>query len=200
MTASVSLPTRGLSNTIEQSSSITCDPESTVPLSDDLQEEVLYGRDHDHLRIFVSSRMNGSLDNERRVAAETISSVSGHKAWWWEVDAPMGALHSEQECVSFARTSDGIVLLIAGALSEIVLAEYHAASDAGAQRYVLVRDTPADTLPRKVKKFVADQQAEVVSRKFRNDDELRTHLYNALRRSLVRAIRLDGFNRRRAGT
>lgn len=64
--------------------------------------------------------MNGTLDDERKVAAETIERLVTHRAWWWERDAPTGVLHSENECIQFARTSDGLVLLVGGELSAIV--------------------------------------------------------------------------------
>ena len=52
-------------------------------------------------------------------------------------DAPAGAYHSEEECVQYARTSDGLVSLLAGALTRVTRAEYEAARRAGADRFVL---------------------------------------------------------------
>lgn len=155
-------------------------------VDDNVREEILYGRDHDHLRIFISSRMNKTLDAERKAAAEAVDRVSGHKAWWWEHDAPMGVLHSEKECIGFAKTSAALILLVAGELSAIVHSEYSAARDGGADRYILIRET--DELPPEVDQFIKEQRAEVVTRSFRNVDELQTHIHQALTRSVVRAV------------
>lgn len=159
-----------------------------------LRDEVLYGRDPDHARVFVSSKMNGTLNDERRTAVEVINTISNHRAWWWEDDAPMGVLHSEHECTAFAQTSDGLVLLVAGALSKIVYAEYFAARHGGAERYIFIRS--GEQLPDDVQQFIDQQRGEAVTRNFQNLDELRTHLRNALGRSLVRALRIQLLDRR----
>lgn len=167
-------------------------------MEEDLKQEILYGRDHDHARVFISSRMNKTLDAERKAAAEAVDRVSGHKAWWWEQDAGMGVLHSENECIGYARTSTGLILLVAGELSAIVYAEYRAARDGGADRYILIRET--DKLPAEVEEFIKEQQStEVVTRNFRNIDELQTHIHQALTRSLVRALNQQVVTRRGMG-
>ncbi|WAB82525.1 hypothetical protein OVN18_05855 [Microcella daejeonensis] len=167
-------------------------------MDEELKQEILYGRDHDRARVFISSRMNKTLDNERRAAADAVDRVSGHKAWWWEQDAPIGVLHSWNECIGFARTSTGLILLVAGELSAIVYAEYQAARDGGADRYILVRET--DDLPPEVAGFIKEQQkTEAVTRNFRNIDELQTHIHQALTRSLVRALNEQVVARRGAG-
>lgn len=156
-------------------------------IAEDLRDEILYGRDHDHVRVFVSSRMNGTLDREREAAAAAIDSVSGHRAWWWERDAPIGVLHSEDECIKFAAHSSSLVLLIAGELSDIVYSEYRAGRRGGADRYILIRDD--DEIPDEVMAFVQEQRAsEVVTRNFSNIDELKSHISRGLTRSLVRAL------------
>lgn len=130
--------------------------------------------------------MNRNLDDERRAAAEAVDRVVGHRAWWWERDAPIGVLHSERECESFARTSTSLILLVAGDLSDIVYAEYEAARAGGANRYILIRD--ADELPEEVQEFINGQRNEVVTRNFRNTDELQSHIHTGLTRSVVRAL------------
>lgn len=165
--------------------------------SAEYEAEVRYGRDHTHLRYFVSSRMNGTLDDERKVAAKTIERLVTHRAWWWERDAPTGVLHSENECIQFARTSDGLVLLVGGELSAIVRAEYAAAKKAAAERYIFIRVRDGEDLPRDVDEFIKRERATAVTRNFQNVAELESHLYNAVIHSTVRAGREVQIERRR---
>ncbi|WP_166878465.1 hypothetical protein [Salinibacterium sp. ZJ450] len=162
---------------------------------EELEDEIRYGRDHNRARIFVSSRMDGSLDSERKLAATTIDRLESHRAWWWEQDAPAGVLHSVNECVNFARTSDGLVLLIAGPLSAVIYAEYSAAKDSSAETYIFIRE--GETLPDDVRDFIARERGDVVTRNFQNEGELETHLYQSLNRTAVRAIREMQLMRRR---
>jgi hypothetical protein len=155
----------------------------------ELEDEIRYGRDHNHLRYFVSSRMNGSLDSERRTAAKTIDRLATHRAWWWERDAPTGVLHSENECIKFAHASDGLVLLVGGALSPIVYAEYAAAKDAAAERYIFIRVRDGEHLPADVVAFIERERETVVTRNFQNEAELESHLYGALVHTTVRSAR-----------
>jgi hypothetical protein len=163
-------------------------------LSEQLDDEILYGRDQTGLQIFVSSRMGSTLDSQRLLVAATIDRLDMHQAWWWERHAPAGTLHSVNECIQHARASDGIVLLIAGRLSEIIYAEYEAAKAAGAQRYVFIRK--GAHLPEDVKDFIAQERREVVTRSFQNDAELESHLYESLQMMAVRSAR-EGLIRRR---
>lgn len=156
-------------------------------VSADLRDEVLYGRDSDHARIFVSSKMDGTLDPERKAAVDAVASVTGHKAWWWEEDAPMGILHSVNECAKFAHHSDGLILLVAGPLSDVIYAEYHAARRGGAERYILIRENEA--LPDDVNDFIRSERGDLVTRNFANLDELKSHIFNALRHTQLRALR-----------
>lgn len=133
--------------------------------------------------------MNGSLDAERKTAVAAIERLATHRAWWWERDAPTGVLHSENECIKFARTSDGLVLLVSGELSGIVYSEYAAAKDAAAERYIFIRTREDDLLPQDVKQFIEDERATAVTRNFQNESELESHLYEALIHSIVRAGR-----------
>jgi len=156
-------------------------------MANDMADEIQYGRDSNHARIFLSSKMDGSLDEERRRAAAAINQVGSHKAWWWEDDAPMGLLHSDVECIKFAATSDGLILLVAGPLSDIVYSEYSAAKDAAAEMYIFVRE--GDPLPQSVKDFIAGELRTVVSKKFQNTNELESRVIASLRQSAVRAMR-----------
>ncbi len=162
-----------------------------------IEDEVVFGRDQDHLRVFISSKMDGSLEHERQETYRVVSSLEGHKPWWWEGDAPAGVLHSAQICAQFAGTSDGIVLLIGGPLSPIIYAEYQAAKVGGAQRYVFIREGSA--IPDDVRAFIGAERHEVVTRDFRNLAELRTHLHQALLASFVRASRREVVARRGHG-
>lgn len=158
-------------------------------------DEILFGRDPEYLRIFVSSKMDGSLDAERVAARSVIRGLGSHRSWLWEDDAPVGALHSEQECIGYARTSDGLVLIIGGPLSPIIYAEYESARRAGANRYVFIRD--GAQLPQDVEKFIRRQQkGEIVYRYFANTAELKTHLHKSLRVSVVRSSRHTLISRR----
>jgi len=149
--------------------------------------EILYGRDHDAIRIFISSKMDGSLDAERRSAAGAINRLDTHKSWWWEEDAPAGVLHSELECIQFARTSDGLILLVAGDLSDIIYSEYRAARAANAETYIFIREQ--DDLPDDVRTFITEERKGIVTRNFQNTAELETYIYSSLRRTVVRAAR-----------
>lgn len=157
-------------------------------MDDALADEILYGRDHDSLRIFISSKMNGTLDDERYATAKAITHLDGHHPWLWEADALVGVLHSVNECVKFARTSDGLVLLLADELSEVVSAEFAAAKERGAERYIYVKESDQD-LPDDVKNFIEEERRSVVTRNFANTDELKTHVVDGLKRTQVRVHR-----------
>ncbi|MEE2522808.1 hypothetical protein V1639_11630 [Pseudarthrobacter sp. J75] len=156
----------------------------------ELRQEVLYGRDAEALRVFVSSRMNGTLDDERAAAVDAINKFPTHRSWSWEKDAPAGALHSENECIGFAGTSDELVLLLARDLTPITEAEYRAAKQNGAQRYVFIREGDSREQDENVKTFIAEERADrTVTRYFQNIDELQTHLVNSIKQAQVRASR-----------
>lgn len=163
----------------------------------ELEDEIRYGRDQTKLRFFVSSRMNGTLDDERKTAADTIDRLVTHRAWWWERDAPPGVLHSENECIKLAGTSDGLVLLVGGELSAIVHAEYGAAKDAAVERYIFIRTREGEVLPEEVQYFIAQERQTAVTRNFQNEAELESHLYQALIHTAVRAVREVQLGRRR---
>lgn len=162
------------------------------------QPEIIYGRRPDSLRIFVSSQMrSGALAAERRAVSDTINGSPMHHAWTWEDDAPAGAYHSEAECVLYAGTSDGLVLLLAGALTRVTRAEYEAARRAGADRFVFVRTGTA--LTDDASRFVdGERNNRTITRQFANISELRTSLTQALFHSAVRASRHDVLRRREA--
>lgn len=159
-------------------------------MNTELRQEILYGRDAEALRVFISSRMNGSLDDERAAVVEAISTFPTHRAWAWENDAPAGALHSENECIGYARSSDELVLLLATDLTPITEAEYQAAKSNGAQRYILIREREGEDREDRVTQFIAQERDDrTVTRNFQNTAELRTHLVNSIKQAQVRAAR-----------
>lgn len=162
----------------------------------DADAEVLYGRSPDSLRVFVSSQMRGDvLKAERRATADTINKSPMHHAWCWEDNAPAGAYHSKEECIGYARTSDGLVLLLGSELTPVTRDEYEVARTNGAQRFIFIRET--DVLTDSTKQFVEDEQARrTVTRKFGNLSELRTSVTDSLIQSAVRASRSEQLRRR----
>lgn len=166
-------------------------------MNGELRQEILYGRDAEALRVFVSSRMNGSLDEERAAVVEAIATFPTHRSWAWENDAPAGALHSENECIGFAGSSDELVLLLARDLTPITEAEYRAAKSNGAQRYILIREREGEDREDYIKRFIEqERQDRTVTRNFQNTSELRTHLVNSIKQAQVRAAREQIWSRR----
>ncbi len=165
-------------------------------MNKDMRDEVIYGRRADSLRVFVSSQMRDDvLATERRVVVETINDSPMHHAWCWEDDAPAGALHSEAECLGYAASSDGLVLLLASELTAVTRAEYEAARQNGADRYVFLRT--GVQLGADAKRFVEQEQRDrTITKNFANVSELRTSLTGALMSSAVRASREEGLRRR----
>jgi hypothetical protein len=164
-------------------------------MTDALSREMMYGRGAD-LRIFISSKMNETLNAERLIAAKVIQSMIGHRPWLWETDAAAGAAKSDDECVDIASTSDGLVLLLAVELSDITEREYRAAKRNGAQRYVMIK-TPPDALDDRAKAFVEQERSTNVTRNFASDKELRSHLRISLQASMVKASRESVIARRK---
>jgi len=159
-----------------------------------LEREVIYGRSQEHLRVFVSSRMGTTLDDERRVAVSTINTFSHRRAWSWEDDAPAGAYHSEAECVGIARASDELVLILGEDLSPVTRAEYEAARDNGVQRYILIREPVTDD--EAVREFITQERRHAVTRGYRNIEEFNSLLFKALNDATVRASREQMLRRR----
>ena len=155
--------------------------------ADQLGAEVVYGRDPDALRVFVSSQMDGTLDAERRTAADTIDASQIHHAWWWEGNSRAGSYWAEEECYGYAGSSDGIVLLLGTVLTRVTRGEYEAARAKGADRFILIRES--DTMDDEATTFVHAEQGSAVTRNFRNLSELQSALTMALRSSAVRATR-----------
>lgn len=165
-------------------------------VTDAVEHEVIYGRPADTLRVFVSSQMRDNvLADERRAAADTINDSPMHHAWCWEDDAPAGAYHSEDECVGYAGSSDGLVLLLGSELTRVTRAEYETARRNGAERFIFLRQS--DELDATAKTFIeGEQRNRTVTRNFANLSELRTSVTSALWHSAVRACRNEQLRRR----
>jgi hypothetical protein len=166
-------------------------------MADIVEREIIYGRPEGSLRVFVSSQMRDDvLAAERRVTADTINDSPIHHAWYWEGSAPPGAYHSEAECIGYAESSDGLVLLLGSELTRVTRAEYEAARRNGADRFIFIRQT--DVLEAATHTFVeGEQKRKTVTRKFANLSELRTSITEALWYSAVRASRMEQVRRRR---
>lgn len=161
----------------------------------DLDRELLYGRAQEELRVFVSSRMNQTLDDERRAAASIINTFPHRRAWLWEDDAPAGAYHSEDECVGLAGGSDELVLILGKDLSRVTRAEFEAARDAGAQRYIFISQQVQQD--EEVEEFIVTERGSAVTRYYRNSEEFNSLLHKSLSVSAVRAFREQLARRRR---
>lgn len=154
----------------------------------DVRSEILYGRDSSRSRVFVSSRMGANLDVERDAVVRAIKRTSPFQPWSWEENAPAGRRPSEEDCVGFARTSDALILLIAGKLTDIVYREFNAAREGGADLFIFIKD--GSRIPADVKDFVREhQRGLVVTRQFANEKELSTLVTEHLQLSLVDALR-----------
>jgi hypothetical protein len=165
-------------------------------MADAVESEIIYGRPDGSLRVFVSSQMRDDvLAAERRATADTINASPIHHAWCWEDNAPAGAYHSEAECLGYAGTSDGLVLLLGPELTRVTRAEYEIARKNGADRFILIRK--GDVLEAATQTFVeTEQKNRTVTRNFANLSELRTTLTEALWNSAVRASRSEQIRRR----
>lgn len=156
--------------------------------------EELHGRDQGALRVFVSSRMDGSLARERQAARDSVRRFPHMRPWLWEENAMPGLTNYEQECTRMAGTSDQLVLIVGQDLSALTRAEYEAAERGGAGRYVMVRDGHQQH-PELIE-FLGRQVGLVPTRRFANLAELDTHLHRALNDATVRDVRLQSLARR----
>lgn len=154
-----------------------------------LSEEVVFGRPPDHLKVFLSSKMRGgALAAERQVAIEAIDASPLHRAWAWERDANAGPYSAPKVCISNARTSDALVLILAEDITTMTRKEFNAARKARVPSFILIKDGVTRTV--EADRFISRQQARVVTNSFANDAELRTQVQSALRAYAVRVHRV----------
>lgn len=156
--------------------------------------EELHGRDQGALRVFVSSRMDGSLARERQAVRDSVRRFPHLRPWLWEEHAVPGPANYEQECTRVASTSDQLVLIVGHDLSALTRAEYEAAERGGAGRYVMVRD--GHQQHPELTAFLEHQRGIVPTRRFANLAELDTHLSRALNDATVRDVRQQSLARR----
>lgn len=140
-------------------------------------------------KVFVSSQMRGGvLVNERQAAAKAINETGFAFAWLWENESCAGPYSSEAICLGHARTSEGLVLILAKRLTPITQKEYEAADNAGVPRYVFLKQGTRHD-PR-VNRFVKEIRAKATTtRNFNNLSELETQVKSALYRYAVDAVR-----------
>jgi hypothetical protein len=130
-----------------------------------------------------------SLDAERAVAVRTIDAFYPHRAWAWERDAKAGTYSAARLCVKSAATSDGLVLILGDELTPITKREYHAARRSHVPRFLLLKDP--STHDAAAASFVRRERMRVVTRRFRNERELRTHIRESLAARILHTSRAD---------
>lgn len=130
---------------------------------------------------------DGSLAAERSVAIRTIDEFFPHRAWAWERDAQAGPYSSAPMCIRNARTSDGLILIIADDLTPITKREYLAARRRGVPTYIMIKDGAGQTLD--AEQFILREQRRAVTKLFNNTRELRTHIRASLHERLLRVSR-----------
>jgi len=151
-------------------------------------DDILYERPAKQ-KVFVSSQMRGGvLVNERQAAAKAINETGFAFAWLWENDACTGPYSSEAICLGHARTSEGLVLILAKRLTPVTQKEYEEADNAGVPRYVFLKQgTRRDP---QVNRFVKKIRAKATTTgNFNNLSELETQVKSALYRYAVDSVR-----------
>ena len=151
-------------------------------------DDILYERPK-KLKVFVSSQMRGKvLINERQATAKAINETGFAFAWLWENDACTGPYSSEAICLGHARTSEGLVLILAKHLTPVTQKEYEAADNTGVPRYVFLKQgTRHDP---QVNRFIKNIRAKATTTgNFNNISELETQVKSALYRYAVDSVR-----------
>jgi hypothetical protein len=152
-----------------------------------ISEEMAFGRPP-FLKVFVSSRMNGSLDDERAAAIEEIGSFPVVEPWAWERSAYAGAYCAVAVCVGEARTSDVLILILGRDLSDITEREYRAAAAARVNCIILVKEGVRRV--RAAREFLeSEQRGRVITVNFANLSELRTHINDSIKFHFVSSSR-----------
>jgi len=151
-------------------------------------DNMLFARP-EKLKVFISSQMRDNVLNaERQTAAKAIDRTGFAIAWLWENDACAGPYSAEAICLGHARTSDGLVLLLAEQLTPITQMEYEAASLAGVPCYIFLKQGAQHD--RKVERFIKTvREKTAVTAKFQGLSELETQVTKAMFRYAVDSIR-----------
>ncbi|XYH95544.1 hypothetical protein ACMHYB_48345 [Sorangium sp. So ce1128] len=139
------------------------------------------------LTVFVSSRMRAGLDNERTLTATIIDGLGLARAWLWERDGLNGPCEREL-CLTAARTSDVLVLLLGDDISPIVKAEFEAAYSAHAHCVVLAKRTfqPSRHCLTFIRRLA---KRTIIPINFQNESELRTYLTQRIHAYVISATR-----------
>jgi tetratricopeptide (TPR) repeat protein len=133
----------------------------------------------DYVRVFISSKMQGeAFRRERAAVARAIESLPALRAWYWERDAHAGPYCTHELCVSTARTSDGLVLLVGDEITDITRDEFFAAYAAGAPCFIFV-DSRQKQIP-ETTAFIRSHWPHAVTKNFGSTKELAAHVRLAL--------------------
>jgi hypothetical protein len=134
--------------------------------------------------------MRGFALKEERIAAAKVIDGSGFaRAWYWERDANAGPYCSEQLCLGMARTSDGLVLLLASDITPITQREFMEARKHGVPCFVFQKDDaePDD----EVRAIVDLARSDGITVKFRNISELQTQILSSIYHHITMVHRKD---------
>lgn len=166
------------------------------PSADALLDDI-YGKET--LRIFISSKMRrGAMRKERGAAADAVESMPGCSSWRWERDAKAGPYSSENECVNYAATSSGFVLILGDDLTPITRKEYRAARRNGLPCYIFCRRRASRSAA--VRLFIAREKRHAVYKTFSNVEELKTLVIVSISETSRRAWMRDIARHRARGT
>ena len=159
-------------------------------------DDILYERP-EKLKVFVSSQMRGNvLTKERQTVAEAIQKTGFALAWLWEDNACAGPYSAEAVCLGHARTSDGLVLILAKQLTPITQKEYEAADLTGVPCYIFLKQ--GARRDRKAEQFINNVRAKsTITANFRGLSELETQVTKAIFRYAVNSIRARILDTRR---
>lgn len=135
------------------------------------------GRESQSTRVFVSSRLDGSMAEERQTARDTINSYEAHEAWAWEDFGTSNDKHMEL-CVAAAGRSDLLFAIIGETVTEGVRAELEAARRAEVPDHIFVRCATQPTSS--VSAFIAEKGAQAKAYNFQNAAELRSQMTSVL--------------------
>jgi hypothetical protein len=154
-----------------------------------IAEEILYGRPLQSTA-FISSKMgDGALEAERKAAIRAINATRVAKAWCWERDGIAGSFCSRKFCVSRARASDLLFLILEDDLTPITRAEYRAARNAGVNCCILIKQS--STLTAAANRFVTKERRVVTTRYFGKPSELKSEIIRSLTDSHSYGIRME---------
>ena len=154
-------------------------PASSRLLERSLTEEIRFGRPADQVKVFVSAKMSDhSLVQERKAAIKEIDALPPHTAWAWEKNAAAGPYYSLRVCVSNARTSEALILIVADELTEPTKKEYTAAKHAKVPRFIFLKQGVSRTT--ELSAFIERERKTAITAPFRNLSELRTQIRYSL--------------------